>query len=90
MDGWRSRRSIIIMHSFVLLVDGEDGDVSEEIIESWGEHLQDVVKEYELKNIWNWDKTGFCWHTLPDKSHEKPINAKEKNNPTMANSIIFC
>ena len=47
---------------------GEDGQVNAETLESWAERLPEIVKGYELKDIWNADETALFWRALPDKS----------------------
>ena len=47
---------------------GGHGEVNAETLESWAERLPELVKGYELKDIWNADKTGLLWRALPDKS----------------------
>ena len=49
-------------------VAGEDGEVNAETLESWAERLPEIVKGYELKDIWNADETGLFWRALPVKS----------------------
>ena len=43
-------------------------NVNAETLVSWAERLPEIVKGYELKDIWNADETGLFWHALPDKS----------------------
>ena len=54
-------------------VTGEDGEVNAETLESWAKRLPEIVKGYELKDIWNADKTGLFWRALPDK----PLSVKK-------------
>ena len=63
LDKWKTRHNIKRFN-----VAGEDGEVNAETLESWAEWLSEIVKGYELKDIWNADETGLFWRALPDKS----------------------
>ena len=63
LEKWKTRHNV---RQFS--VAGEDGEVNAETIESWAERLPEIVKGYELKDIWNADETGLFWRALPDKS----------------------
>ena len=54
LDKWKTRYNVAHFR-----VSGEDGDVDEEVIGSRGERLQDLVKGFELKDIFNCDETAF-------------------------------
>ena len=63
LEKWKTRHNVKQFS-----VAGEDGEVNAETLESWAERLPEIVKGYELKDIWNADETGLFWHALPDKS----------------------
>ena len=63
LEKWKTRHNV---RQFS--VAGEDGEVNAETLESWAERLPEIVKEYELKDIWNADETGLFSRALPDKS----------------------
>ena len=69
LEKWKTRHNVKQFS-----VAGEDGvnvngeEVNAETLESWAERLLEIVKGYELKNIWNADETGLFWLELPDKS----------------------
>ena len=63
MEKWKTRHNVKQFS-----VAGEDGEVNAETLESWAERLPEIVKGYELKDIWNADETGLFWRALPDKS----------------------
>jgi len=47
---------------------GEDGDVSEETLESWNEHVREITRGGSQKDAWNMTETGSFWRGLPDAS----------------------
>ena len=47
---------------------GEDGDVSEETLESWNERVREITRGWSPENVWNTDETGSFWRGLPDTS----------------------
>ena len=63
LEKWKTRHNVKQFS-----VAGEDGEVNPDTLESWAERLPETVKGYELKHIWNADKTGIFWSTLTDKS----------------------
>ena len=63
LEKWKNRHNVKQFS-----VAGEDGQVNAETLESWAERLPEIVKGYELKDIWNADETGLFWRALPDKS----------------------
>ena len=63
LEKWKTRRNVKQFS-----VAGEDGEVNAETLESRAERLPEIVKGYELKDIWNADETGLFWRALPDKS----------------------
>ena len=66
-NGWLEKRKT--RHNVKQFsVTGEDGEVNAETLESWTERLPEIVKGYELKDIWNADETGLFCRALPDKS----------------------
>ena len=63
LEKWKNRHNVKQFS-----VAGENGQVNAETLESWAERLPEIVKGYELKDIWNADETGLFWRALPDKS----------------------
>ena len=60
LEKWKTRHNVKQFS-----VAGEDGEVNAETLESWAERLPEIVKGYELKDIWNADETGlFFWIAL--------------------------
>ena len=50
------------------------------MVDSWKEHLPEIVQGYEKDNIWNVDETGLFWHALP----EQGFGQKSKQRLTIA------
>ena len=63
LEKWKTRHNVKQFS-----VAGEDREVNAETLETWAERLPEIVKGYELKDIWNADETGLFWRALPDKS----------------------
>ena len=51
-----------------MAIAGEDGDVSNETLESWNEHVREITRGWSPENVWNMDETGSFWRGLPDTS----------------------
>ena len=49
-----------------LRVCGESGEVRGETVESWKEHLPELLQGYSSNNIYNLDETGCFWRALPE------------------------
>ena len=54
LEKWKTRHNVKQFS-----VAGEDGEVNAETLESCAERLPEIVKGYELKDIWNADETLF-------------------------------
>ena len=52
LEKWKTRHNVKEFS-----VAGEDGEVNAETLESWAERLPEIVKGYELKDVWNADET---------------------------------
>lgn len=63
LDSFKKRHNIKNMK-----VSGECGDVSEETVTGWFEHLKVLISGYELVNVWNEDETGCFYRALPDQT----------------------
>ena len=50
---------------------GEDGDVSEEMLESWNERVREITQGWSPENVCNMDEAGSFWRGLPDTSLNK-------------------
>lgn len=63
-------------------VNGESGDVSGQTVDSWKEHLPEILRGYTAENIWNLDETGCFWRALPvciwEKRHAMPWRQEGK------------
>ena len=46
---------------------GESVSVDDECIENYKQHLPDMVKDYNLEDMFNCDETGLYYRALPDK-----------------------
>lgn len=60
---WKQRHNIKQMN-----IAGEEGDVNQEIVESWQERVKELTRNYAPQDVWNQDETGTFWRTLPEKS----------------------
>lgn len=54
--------------------EGDEGDVNEEVVNSWEEQARELVDDYQPEDVWNFDETGLIWQALP----EKRLNEKTK------------
>ena len=63
LDKWKKRHNIGQMN-----IAGEEGDVSQEMINSWNERVKELTRDYSPRDIWNEDETGCFWKTMPQKS----------------------
>ena len=66
-EGWlqrfRERHSILFR-----TLSGEAGDVDSSIVTEWKDKLPQLLKDYELKDIYNCDETGLIFKQTPSKS----------------------
>ena len=60
---WKQRYNICQMN-----IAGEEGDVSEEVLESWNERLRELTRGYAPRDVWNLDEIGCFWKIMPEKS----------------------
>ena len=66
-NGWLHRFKT--RHNITCLkVCGEAGSVDKDVEEDWLSRVPDIIKDYDLKNIYNMDETGVFYRALPDKS----------------------
>ncbi|XP_068712886.1 tigger transposable element-derived protein 6-like [Montipora foliosa] len=63
LDKWKKRHKIGQMN-----IAGEEGDVSQETIDSWNERLKELTRGYSPRDIWNEDETGCFWKAMLQKS----------------------
>ena len=63
---------------------GESAGVDPKVCEQWKENLSEICAGYELKDIYNCDKTGIFFHSVPNKSF---IKMGELNNGTKAQTM---
>ena len=66
LESWKKRHNIK-----QVVVSGESGDVSGTTISSWKERLPEVIAGYTPRDVWNIDKIGCFWRTLPEKGFGK-------------------
>jgi hypothetical protein len=50
-------------------INGESGSVSEEAVVEWSQKLQNIIKDYNPKDIYNADETGLFWRLMPNKTY---------------------
>lgn len=68
-DGWLSKFKKRHNISFKKIC-GESADVSQECVNDWLKQLPVLIKDYELRDIFNFDETGLFYQCLPDKTFE--------------------
>ena len=78
-NGWL--KSFCIRHQIKFsTLHGEGAQVCNEAIDQWLQELPTIMKGYELKDIYNCDKTSIFSHALPNKTlqhnSEKPMGNK--------------
>ncbi|XP_054154246.1 tigger transposable element-derived protein 4-like [Oppia nitens] len=67
-DGWLSKftkRHEIKYQSY----SGESADINDKTVEQWIENLKDLLKDYNIEDIFNFDETGLFYKLLPKKSY---------------------
>lgn len=47
---------------------GKSKDVPVDSVEEWLTNLPSKIKEYQLKNIYSIDETGFFFHFMPTRT----------------------
>ena len=60
---WKKRHNIALLN-----IAGEEGDVSQETVESWSERVKELTRGFAPEDIWNEDETGTFWKALPTTS----------------------
>ena len=69
---------------------GEAGDVPEETVDAWIERIRELIKGYELRDIWNQDETGCFFQALPERGlAEKNKRAKGGKKSKKRMTIAF-
>ena len=63
LEKWKTKRNVKQFSAA-----GEDEEVNAETLESCAERLPEILKGYELKDVWNVDEAGLFWLALPDTS----------------------
>ena len=85
LEKWKKRYNIVNMN-----VAGEEGDVNEEVVNSWEERAQELVDDYKPEDVWNFDETGLMWRALPEKSlNEKRTRCRGGKNSKYRNTWPF-
>ena len=49
------------------VISGEASDVPVETVDAWLERIQELVRGYAPKDIWNMDETGVFFQALPNR-----------------------
>lgn len=62
LEKWKVRHNIKRM-----AVSGESGEVSGKTVDSWKEHLPEIIQGYKRDDTWNMDESGCFWKALPTK-----------------------
>lgn len=85
LEKWKKRYNIVNMN-----VAGEEGDVNEEVVNSWEERARELVDDYKPEDVWNFDETGLMWRALPEKSlNEKRKRCRGGKNSKYRNTWAF-
>jgi hypothetical protein len=66
LESWRSRYGIGFFK-----VCGESANVNLNVVSEFKSKLPEIVKDFDLKDIFNIDETGLFYRTLPDKTLAK-------------------
>ena len=86
LDGWKT--ACTIKERWTV---GEAGDVSEEMITSWMETLEELTAKYSSENIWKMDKSGCFFKALSDKAFvEKAIKQEVAKIQSKNSRLLFC
>lgn len=48
---------------------GESAEVSNEVVQQWHQDLPNIIKNYELHDIFNCDETSIFFRVVPTKSY---------------------
>ena len=72
-----------------VVICGESGDVIGSMVDSWKERLPELVKGFQLEDIWNLDESGCFYQALPDRGFSQKIKEckggkKSKQHMTVA------
>ena len=63
-NGWFNRwKKHYDIHE--MKINGESGDVAEEIVALWRERIPELLAGYSAENVWNLDEIGCFWRALP-------------------------
>ena len=68
LDRWKKKH-----HLRKMTISGESGEVSGLTVDSWKEHLPEIVQGYNSEDVWNLDETGVFWKALPDKGFGQKV-----------------
>jgi hypothetical protein len=63
LEAWQKRYGVKMA-----VLAGESADVPQEAVAEWAKRLPDIIKDYELKDIFNADETGLYYRALPARS----------------------
>ena len=72
------------------MISGESGEVSGKTVESWKEHLPEIVEGYKAEDIWNMEESGCFWKALPDKGlAQKGKSCKGSKKANNEEQLLF-
>ena len=79
LEQWKATYDIVNR-----LVEGESGEVLEQMIESWMGRLREIYIGYRLQDIGNINETGCFFRALPDKTclNEVKMQRRQKLEAT--------
>ncbi|GBB92484.1 hypothetical protein RclHR1_20100001 [Rhizophagus clarus] len=59
---------------------GEAKSAPLEILEETRKNLHEIIKDYDLNNVFNYDETGLYWDLEPSKTiMQNPLSGKKKS-----------
>ena len=66
-NGWL--KSFCVRHQIRFsLLHGENAEISADVVQKWMQELPNIIKDYQLKDIYNCDETSIFFKALPKKS----------------------
>jgi transcriptional regulator with XRE-family HTH domain len=63
LESFRTRHNI----SFRLL-SGESAELDHQVVEDWKKNASQLLSNFRLEDVWNFDETGLFWKGLPNRS----------------------
>ena len=89
-NGWL--KSFCVRHQIKFsTLHSEGAQVSQEAIEQWLKELPNVIKNYDLKDIYNCDETSIFFKVLPNKTLHGPNEQPQGNKISKDRfSLLVC